>query len=428
MTLGKKELAIESWLLGYNTLPKRSETLYRIANYYRLNGLNELSLLFIRRGIKIPFPNDLVLFIQYNVYSYLFIEELSIIAYYTNLKKEGLLACQYLILYLYEMHNTRQLALSNTLFYLQPLCKQKRAHNRFSFPTRDPFISSSSCLHLYKNQINGIVRAVNYSMDQHFNYTSRHPEGIVQTINYWVEMDQKYNCNTFYEIEWKTQPVPKHQTRVMGLEDVRFTFFNKKVYAIAVDREHCEHSHPSILFLRLEKNNKNQYEIVSSAPIPYKNETTQKNWTIFCDKKLYLCYSHHPFTLLEVNPENGEYNVVVEKYSSLNLSNIRGSSNPIFIKEYNEWLFLVHEVGFQNTRKYYHRFIKYDTEWNLINVSEPFYFNELYVEFCLSIMYDKHKIIIPFSSKDNTTEIIRIEYSDISWIPQNLSNYLKEIL
>lgn len=434
MQINEPEKAIDAWMNGYQMCPRRSETLHRIVNHYRVAGKNQLALLFLRQGFRIPFPSDMVLFVEHAIYKYSFVDELSIISYYTNLKHEGRLSCQYLMMYPEIPDFHRQQAKSNNFYYLEPLSPGARDHKVLSIPTREPYISSSSSLFIHpKNKhMRGIVRAVNYSMDDRFNYTARHPNGIVDTINYWCEFDPEGKTTQCYEIEYapSVKAMPKHIVHVQGLEDMRACFVGNQLYTIAVDREYGRNSHPSILLCHLTPNDATKkYQITKTIPITFRDDRIQKNWTVFTDQgKLMMCYGHHPLTILEVEPNTGDVKIVCEKYSRLNFEDIRGSANPIRVVHENAWLFLVHEVAWRDTRKYFHRFLKYNNNWDLVDVSEPFYFNNLYVEFSLSIMMDKNKVFIPFSTKDNSTELLTINYDNIQWLPKDIPGTLRNML
>jgi hypothetical protein len=178
---------------------------------------------------------------------------------------------------------------------------------------------------------------------------------------------------------------------------------------------------------------KGNYMIDRVKPIRYRDEICQKNWVLYSEnEKLYAVYSHHPLTILELDTKfvNTE-RVVMERYSPYDLSRTRGSSIPVRVG--NDYLFLTHEVIPKDTRKYYHRFLRYDNEWNLKGVSEPFYLNNFYVEFSLSIMYNRETdtLLIPFSTRDNTSEIVEMSYSSVNWLPldnidKNMNQWLKD--
>lgn len=427
------EKALYYWTLAYDIVPERSETLYKISNYYRNKGKNKASLMYIKSGLCIPYPKDLVLFLEYPIYNYKFLEELSIVAYYSNKKKEGLLACQYILLNIKDNipNYIRESTFNNNFFYINSI--DSISNSKLIINTRNPYTSSSPCL-IYnekENKYQGVIRAVNYSITDNFSYNIRGGNN-VSTINYWTEFDENFNNISHYEIDCKTDKI--RNTHINGFEDIRICILNDKVYGIAVDWEHCEYNHPSILLLHFDLINGlngQRYVINTIFTITYKNYICQKNWTLFTENsKIYVLYSHHPLTILEINQENGDYKIIKETYSDYNLKDIRGSANPIKIGK--EWLILVHEVIHKDTRKYYHRFLKYSSNWDLLAISEPFYLKEFFVEFSLSIT-NIHKdtgdiINIFYSSRDNTSEVLSVEYSLIKWLPSDIKNYLINVL
>ena len=429
MSKGDIEKAIYNWLLAYETIPYRSETLYKICNYYRNKGLNNLSLLYLKKGLSIPFPKDLVLFLEYPIYEYNFLKELAIIGFYVNKKKEGRFACQELLLNNDIPGDVRDEAFSNNYFYLESLSSYPafKKHTILSIETRYPFAPSNPCFlfnHTNKT-FKGIVRAVNYSINDSFEYNIRDDNNYVTTINYWTEFDKDLNLKMMYEIECNTKKL--RESHIKGLEDLRICAFNNKIYGLAVDWEHGSNNHPSVILVHFDKDDDHKYVINNVIPITYNDHICQKNWTLFSeDSKLFALYSHHPLTILEINPNNGEYTVIKEKYSKYNLQDIRGSANPIRIVNDNCWLVLVHEVVHKDTRKYYHRFLKYSNDWELLNISEPFYFKNLFVEFSVSIMHDNksNNLMIVYSTRDNTCEIMTVDYSLVPWLPENIKEHL----
>jgi hypothetical protein len=296
-------------------------------------------------------------------------------------------------------------------------------------PCPSPYISSSSCLFFDDDdkKIKGIVRSVNYSMNDKFKYTIRDENQIVRTENFWIEMDKDFHISTFYKIEVNydnpCNSPQQRQSHIKGLEDIRVCKVGKDIYGIAVSWEYGYHDHPSVIYFLMNKNGDGQYVIEQFKAIRFNDKQCQKNWTIFSENdRLYTVYSHYPLIVLELdkNFEKDE-EIVVQRHNPYDLTRTRGSGNPITIETNgtgkNERLVCVHEVIFKDTRKYYHRFLKYDNDWNLIGISQPFFFNTFYVEFTLSTLYIEGNLYIPFSTKDNTTEIITIEYDAIEWLP-----------
>lgn len=416
---GREADAIYEWTLGYNFLPQRGETLYKIINHYRNSGKNFLAFLFLKTALDLVYPKEHILFIEHDVYNYKFVEELSIVSYYTGKIDKGMFACQYLTLTenkgipSFVVNNAR----NNLFFYLKEL--PYYSHVKINFcEICDKYKSSSSCLFYDKEEDSyfGTVRAVNYSIDKNFRYSIRDDNNVVRTKNYWTE---KNEC---YEIVCNVKPV--RTSHISGLEDLRITFINNKIYGLAVDWEYGLYNHPSVVITHFGKDENNKYFISKIVPTFYNNNLCQKNWVPFTENnELFAIYSHHPLTILSLDVDTGREKVVVERYSKYNLSNIRGSSIPVKMDD-GSWIMLVHEVLQTDTRKYFHRFLRYSSDWNLISISIPFYFKNLFVEFTLSLCMRGKQVSIIFSTCDNSTEIININYEKIIWLPDEIRNSL----
>ncbi len=65
-------------------------------------------------------------------------------------------------------------------------------------------------------------------------------------------------------------------------------------------------------------------------------------------------------------------------------------------------MILTHEVHELNPRKYVHRFLYFDNNWDLKKISKSFYFQEKFVEFVLSCIIDHNQnLLISYSVRDN---------------------------
>lgn len=99
--------------------PQRAEAIYALTKFYREQGMNREAYDLAIKGRKIKIPKDDGLFIEYPIYEYLFIFEISIAAgYFKEHKEEGKEA----IIALLEMENLpediRRLTEHNSQFYL----------------------------------------------------------------------------------------------------------------------------------------------------------------------------------------------------------------------------------------------------------------------------------------------------------------------
>lgn len=99
--LGQNKEAVHIWLRAYQVDPKRAEALLRLATHFRLQSDHHTAMLFADKGVKIPLPEDRLLFLEKTVYEYRFLYEISICAYYTKEFDRGKVACNMLL----EMDN-----------------------------------------------------------------------------------------------------------------------------------------------------------------------------------------------------------------------------------------------------------------------------------------------------------------------------------
>jgi tetratricopeptide (TPR) repeat protein len=422
------EKAVHWWNLAYDYLPSRSETLFRIINFFRINGKNNMALVYLKTALKIDYPKDQVLFIEHPIYQYRLLEELSICGYYTPHKVQGFIACDYLLFSKNVPEVVKQQCYSNLFFYMPKLCPYPITN--FSIKVDNPYISSSPSLFRTKKGYSGNIRCVNYSIDKNFKYHIRDENNHVKTKNYWVNLDLKGKVLKQYEI--KTDCYPKRESHIRGLEDLRLCKLNNyDLVGLATSFEYGKKDQPSICLCIFDKNDSNEYYIKNIYPTNYRYEEVQKNWAPFYENgNLYAIYCYEPLTILEVDKNNGDCNVVKEIKNELyDLSKIRGSSSPIKMTD-GCWLILVHEVLERDTRKYFHRFLLYTKDWELKEIGLPFYFNELFVEFSLSILLNEktNEITIFFSKEDNSSEMITIKFSEISWIPKDITSWMKNEL
>lgn len=415
---------IQTLLCSYETADKPADAidvLCRLAHHLRCQGKNRTALIFVHVALERLDVYRIDKTVADSLRARV-MEELMIVGYYTDCKKQSLMACEYLILTHEVAPSHRQQALNNHIFFIHPHPSQQN-HTRLTIPTSHPYISSSACLvyNSKEDKFEGIVRGVNYSIDKAFRYTIRDPSGHLRTQNYFIRVDRRGNVEECGEVTFvKSESIiPKlREGTIHGLEDMRVICLDGVWWGLAVDWQHCRHGHGSMLLCRLGSDMR---EIDFAVPIQYEDHKLQKNWVMYTEstdsRHIYMVYSHSPLTILQVDPCTGVWNVIVNKFDNkFNMDQVRGSANPVMVD--GTYLFLVHEVTQKDTRKYFHRWIEYDEKWEITRVSAPFYFTNLFVEFSLSVAYvsDTDRLIVVYSSEDNSTEWIEVDRQDIPWI------------
>jgi glycosyltransferase involved in cell wall biosynthesis len=433
MYLKQIENAIHYWGLGYEHLPTRSETLFRIIHAYRLIGKNHLALLYLQTALKIPYPKDQVLFIEHPIYQFRLLEELSICGFYTPKRLQGLIATDYLNLSKNIPTPVKQQAISNLFFYIPKLGTKTHQKFQVELGTSSPqYMPSSASLFPVKTGNGGFmgnIRAVNYVIDNSINYISRPENDFIRTKNFWTHINKKGEVTKCYEVKLDKACKPIRESHVNGLEDMRLCKIGSDYIGLAVSFEYGKHNHPSICVCKYEQDDDNNYVISSVVPTDYEDYKVQKNWAPFVEgNALRAVYSHHPLTIVEIDKKTGHTTMILKRdLTDFDLSSIRGSSSPVRLPD-GSWLMIIHEVLFRDTRKYIHRFMLYTSDWILKHISLPFFFNELFVEFCLSIAFNEkdQMVSVFYSTKDNTTEMMTIPIDEIPWAPNDIKKWIQE--
>ncbi|HSW76885.1 MAG TPA: hypothetical protein VLG50_07555 [Candidatus Saccharimonadales bacterium] len=289
--------------------------------------------------------------------------------------------------------------------------------NKLTFTCPTPYsyhISSPSVIFIdCKMRCN--FRAINYTYNnQDGSYKSKDKDGIVRTRNYIADVDNQYRLSNMWELK-DLKSFPVYPCHVMGMEDVRL-FGPNYFLCTRLDATSCHH--PKMCFGQYDVNTK---QTTSLVVLNYGDMKTEKNW-LPCYNNNGICriiYSFEPLTIYTLNLEDGTLEPFLEKkMSHQNLSTFRGSAVPILYKD--GWLMTVHQVYYAQKRKYYHRFVWLDREFNNIKFSKCFYFDKIGVEFNLSIAFDgnnnNNNIIITYSVDDNNPTLSFISCQEIDTI------------
>ena len=112
--------AVYTFLQAYEHRPSRAESLYELSKLFRGMGKNNAALIYSLQGQSIEYPTQDSLFIEHNVYNYLFLEEISICGFYCGTKnKEKGKACVIKLLSMKDKisESSYKLALSNAKYY-----------------------------------------------------------------------------------------------------------------------------------------------------------------------------------------------------------------------------------------------------------------------------------------------------------------------
>ena len=429
MKEGKHIDAIYYYLECCNINKNRVESIHKLAEYYRKKNNYMMANHFCDLGLSILDTNvddNYFLFKEKKVYEYLMMYEKSISVYYSHSPKKykyknGLYISNYLLLNKDKLNiedNIYNNILSNIKFYLEPLkIESNKIFDMYDLhPTGFNFKNAyNPSITLYKGFKYVSFRLSNYNLkiennkmyykvydgDNLQNISIEHPIRSKTEICILDDDMDLFHIDKFIFLD----SIFKYRSCIRGIEDIRLITFNDLIYMVG---NSCE----------LNENNINKMVCVIYDPQSsniqflelhgYEDHKVQKNWSPFVhDNKLLFVYSFNPLVILEPCLSTGKCTVYKNENQNLYYNNFRGGSQGFYIDDY--LYFIVHEVIHENGRIYIHRIVKmYNTY--IVKVSEPFYINNLGIEYISGSLYDENlnNIIITWGSNDNKANISTI--------------------
>ncbi len=271
------------------------------------------------------------------------------------------------------------------------------------------------------------VRRVNYmfhmSMSHVWNtafgpVNYHHPDNDVKlrTENYLCKIDSNLNVidGSVKHVDYsKFNKEPKWG--FVGEEDVRIVRWDDKLYLTGCRRDIDDKGTSR---MELSEVDANAVEMSRTrVPAPFDdNSYCEKNWMPVIDEPYTYVKWCNPLQVVKYNHETGKTEeVLLKEYSIASndpLCDLRGSSQVIKVDGYR--IAIVHEVNLWTNRynereaRYYTRFIVWDEGWNIVKLSDRFWFMDFPVEFTTGIAYMNGNFIIPFAVSDNAAFICAI--------------------
>jgi tetratricopeptide (TPR) repeat protein len=400
--MGKMEQAIAVWLDGYNFLPSRIENLYEIIEHYRLVGKCKLALVFYNLAKDVLTKvkdKDSYLFLNNDVYTYKLDYELSIISSYVGIKNinDSVIA-------IFNRCNDQSIldnTLSNMKFYkeiLVPigLIEFTKNISHFIGNKERKLFSSSACILPYKEGYLMNMRMVNYRIDSNGNYHDC--DDYIITVNNYIELSDDFTV-----IEEKLLGSVFDERKYIGYEDIRIfpTQNNEGLHFVGTGLH--KNGNLGICSGHYDKNT----EFIEGTEIKptFSHQGCEKNW-VFVDYlgSPHIVYNWYPLHICKINLASRTLESVCKKDNVPNLfKRIRGSTNGFKYK--NEIWFITHMVSYEQPRHYYHVFLVFDSELNLLRYSAPFKFEGECIEYCIGLIVEDFRVIVPYSTWDRTSKI-----------------------
>ena len=425
--MGRMNDAICQWLLSFDYLPQRIESLYEIVNHYRNISKHKLAHHFYKMGREIiqqKHDRDGYLFLHNDIYTFKLDYELTIIAAYVGIKDISEQIVN--ILNNSNDNNINSNLLNNMKWYKNILTPSKK----FTFDDKinvklnnenTVFNSTSSCLIQNNSRDDNTtnenckykmnIRYVNYYITENGSYINCDKNII--TANKYIELDNDFNI-----VKSKHFDIVYDNRLYIGVEDVRI-FSDVETNKLRFMGTGYHNNN----FLGIVEG---EYDIESGELIS--NEITQnqhnsqceKNW-VFVDynNSTHIIYKWYPLQICKIDRSTNQLEFLEDKILPKYFAHARGSTsgfkytkdcinnkgNISISYEETELWFIQHIVSYESPRHYYHIISVFDDKMNLLRYSAPFKFEGDPIEYCLSIVVEDDRVLINYSNWDRTTRI-----------------------
>jgi len=266
------------------------------------------------------------------------------------------------------------------------------------------------------------LRNVNYTLyhsegDQKFqsmwgplSYLNPENDISLKTTNYLCQLDS----NTFVIDEYKEVDTSKLDVtpvwEFIGLEDARVVDWKDTLYLTGVRRDTKTDGEGRMELSVIESGSKETERYRIEPPT---KSYCEKNWMPILDMPFHYVKWTNPTEVVKVNPKKGTSETVhIIKQNNTFLRDLRGGSQVITVGKYR--IALTHEVDLwkneqgKKDAQYYHRFIVWDMDWNIVANSDEFKFMTAMIEFSCGLAYDGKDFIIPFGFQDSTSFILKL--------------------
>lgn len=418
-----------AYLDAHSFDPRRAEPLSYIADHYHGKDDHALAYLFASRAADIPKPPT-DLFLDEDVYSHRAAEVAAIHAFYTPTvsRAEGRKFAERAVRG--RPHDERLRA--NWAFYARSSTDLFGAKTTaIDFVAEAPYVASTPSICRTSSGWRCVVRTVNYRI---VNGQYLYPDGdnAIRTRNYMLELEPEGDrFVTARAIEMvDVADRPRTDYMIHGYEDCRLFQHGGRLYATATVCDLTEDGRREIVLMHLRAGD---YAIEKVVPLRGAwSSTPQKNWmpllssyfTTYSSrwdpingpsidpqsddtpmKIIYAAVPGQPATIFSIDPNVG---VIGDPPSQLGHGRLRGGSQAIPFER--GFLCLVHDVAFPGgNRMYLHRFVQLDANYEVIAMTDPFYFEKLGIEFAAGLDHFADKLVASYSVADASARLATLD-------------------
>lgn len=270
------------------------------------------------------------------------------------------------------------------------------------------------------------VRVVNYTLYHSENqqrFPSRwgplsylHPEKDQRLVteNYLCRLNENLEVINSAKVEMLNLHEPIWE--FVGLEDARLVRWDGDLYLVGVRRDTTTNGEGRMEYSRIALD-KDAWQVSEVArtriATPFnKPSYCEKNWYPVVDKPYHFIKWTLPTELVKANVDTGACAQVFVRESIQPPADQRGSSH--LIPWGNMYISISHEVNLfknyldQKDGIYRHRLVLWDSELNVVGLSQAFSFLNARIEFCVGAAKLGDDLLLSFGFQDNAAFVLRV--------------------
>lgn len=260
----------------------------------------------------------------------------------------------------------------------------------------------------YNGQLYMVIRTVNYDIsyteNNHYYDMKDNDQWIVRTRNYLADFNDDLEITRIREILLPETLPPVAFPQVVGFEDMRLFECQGDLWTSSTVRQLTPEGWHEIVVARIElKSDVAQLDDWWVVHPDHCEKAQEKNWMAAVkNDELFFIYNNDPVTVLD-----HAGHMIQQNKNARPFDNFRGGS-PLLPFD-DGYLTIIHETSVYDymPRHYTHRFVYYNTDFQIEQISDLFYLYEKGIEFAAGMCWDNTntRLLVSFGFKDRLAMI-----------------------
>lgn len=424
----ENDIKMEAWLnKTYLYKKTRAEPLFLACTVFRERGQNFKAYHYYKLGKSIPRPNDSEAYcVEPSVYAYKLDYENTILHYWIYSSPTDRIKGLIDILgYLNKTEYCSRNVLENMDYYVPRLGDYGIVRSLGCLETADNYAPSSASIIAWKGRQVVNIRYVNYRIQPNGGYMM-YDNGTYNSANNIKTRNGLFylDCHTGGDItptffDSLLTDIPKLDSGIRGIEDVRLFAFQDKLMYTATTREYSYKQDINRILV-------GTYDIDTMTfrnnriLRPPTETVCEKNWIPINhrDEKILFVYGWHPLQIGELD-DTGRLCISIKHATPSFWKHYRGSSS--FISHNNQLWCITHGVKEGSPRRYYHQFVALDKDtYTPLSYSVPFFFMEYKIEYCIGLVKVDDTFVCIFSRNDKDPYVLTLKTSAVGTLMINV--------